>query len=171
AADDATCNRLRARFPRDLSLAPGSFFCWHAVFTAMVRMGTYDEMTESLGPWHESINLGLDTFVEENSYWRSLCHAWSAHPVLEFLQRVLGIRSTSPGFATIRIQPMPGKLNRAAGRLCTPRGFVEVAWRRVGEKWEMSVDSPVDTPVEIVLPDGSIHQSNGGAWKLEEVSA
>ncbi len=66
---------------------------------------------------------------------------------------------------------MPGKLNRAAGRLCTPRGFVEVAWRRVGEKWEMSVDSPVDTPVEIVLPDGSIHQSNGGAWKLEEVSA
>ena len=171
AADDATCNRLRARFPRDPSLAPGSFFCWHAVFTAMVRMGTYDEMTESLGPWHESINLGLDTFVEENSYWRSLCHAWSAHPVLEFLQRVLGIRSTSPGFATIRIQPMPGKLNRAAGRLCTPRGFVEVAWRRVGEKWEMSVDSPVDTPVEIVLPDGSIHQSNGGAWKLEEVSA
>ena len=171
AADDAICHRLRARFPRDPSLAPGSFFCWHIVFTAMVRIETYDEMTDSLGPWHESINLGLDTFVEENSYWRSLCHAWSAHPVLEFLQRVLGIRSTSPGFATIRIQPMPGKLNRAAGRLCTPRGFVEVAWSRAGEKWEMSVDSPVDTPVEIVLPDGSIHQSNGGAWKLEEVSA
>lgn len=170
AADDATCDRLRARFPRDPSLAPGSFFCWHAVFNAMERMGTYDEMTESLGPWHESINLGLDTFVEENSYWRSLCHAWSSHPVLEFLHRILGIRPTSPGFATIRIRPFPGKLKQASGRLCTPRGYVSVSWQRDEESFAIEVDSPADTPVEIVLPDGSTHTSDGGTWKHGELT-
>ncbi|MCF3650261.1 alpha-L-rhamnosidase C-terminal domain-containing protein [Synoicihabitans lomoniglobus] len=164
AANDATCERLKQRFPHDEKLAPGSFFAWHTVFTAMVRMGTYDEMPNLLGPWHESIALGLDTFVEENSYWRSLCHAWSAHPVLEFLNRVLGVRPTSPGFATIRVQPHPCGLPWAKGRVCTPRGMVRVDWRRAGDEWRISIDSPPDTPVEIVLPDGSVHESPGGAW-------
>ena len=58
-------------------------------------------MPEFLGPWHEMIDHGLDTFVEENSYWRSLCHAWSAHPALEFQTRVLGVTPAEPGFARV----------------------------------------------------------------------
>ena len=167
AADQATCERLKARFPHDPKLAPGSFFAWHTAWKAMRIMGTYDEMADSLGPWHESINLGLDTFVEENSYWRSLCHAWSAHPVLEFLNHTLGIQSTSPGFATIRIQPRPGRLTEAKGRVCTPRGFVAVAWTRDGEKFDLRVEAPIDTPIEIIMPDHSTHRYLGGAWRSQ----
>lgn len=165
AADAATCERMKARFPNDPKLAPGSFFAWHTAFKAMRIMGTYDQMVDQLGPWHESINLGLDTFVEENSYWRSLCHAWSAHPVLEFLNHTLGIQPTSPGFATIRIQPRPGRLSRASGRVCTPRGFVSVDWQRKGDQFDLRIDAPTDTPVEIILPDGTVHRYMGGAWQ------
>lgn len=165
AADEATCERLKARFPLDPKLAPGSFFAWHVAFKAMRIMGTYDEMADHLGPWHESISLGLDTFVEENSYWRSLCHAWSAHPVLEFLRHTLGVQATSPGFATIRIQPRLGRLTNASGRVCTPRGFVEVTWQRDGPQFDLKVSSPVDTPVEIMMPDHTIHHHPGGEWQ------
>ncbi|GAB5561428.1 MAG: hypothetical protein SynsKO_30750 [Synoicihabitans sp.] len=170
AADERTCDRLRARFPHDASLAPGSFFCWHAVFTAMVKMGTYDQMEDCLGPWHESINLGLDTFVEENSYWRSLCHAWSAHPVLEFLQRMVGVKATRPGFSAVRIQPIPGRRQRASGRVCTPRGFIDVAWEKQGDEWAMRVDAPAETQIEIILPDGTTHRSMGGHWQRGQLS-
>lgn len=170
AADPATCERLKARFPHDPKLAPGSFFAWHTAFKAMRIMGTYDQMADQLGPWHESIDLGLDTFVEENSYWRSLCHAWSAHPVLEFLNHTLGIQPTSPGFATIRIHPRPGRLTEAAGRVCTPRGFVSVSWTRQGTQFDLEIDSPEDTPIEVVLPDDSVHRYMGGKWHSDQLN-
>ncbi len=97
--------RLAARFPLDPALAPGSFFCWHTVFAALRLCGRYDEMPSYLDLWHESADYGLSTFVEENSYWRSMCHAWSAHPVTEFLTGILGVMPTEPGFARVLIAP------------------------------------------------------------------
>src|SRR5690606_30378353 len=126
--DAGTRARLLERFPSDPKLAPGSFFCWHTVFRALEMGGAYDRMPEFLGPWHESIAHGLDTFVEENSYWRSLCHAWSAHPALEFATRVLGVTPAAPGFARIELAPHLCGLTHAAGSVCTPRGLVEVSW-------------------------------------------
>lgn len=167
AADEATCARLQERFPRDPKLAPGSFFAWHAIWRAMRTMGTYDEMMGDLGPWHESINLGLDTFVEENSYWRSLCHAWSAHPVLEFLTQVLGVQPTAPGFASLRVRPRLVGLQHASGQVCTPRGMVKVSWQRKDGQFALEVSSPAETPIEIVMPDGSVYQGMGGAWQGE----
>jgi hypothetical protein len=169
AADEATLARVRERFPHDPKLAPGTFFFWHTGFKAMRLMGTYDSMQDQLGPWHESINLGLDTFVEENSYWRSLCHAWSAHPVLECYQQILGVQPTSPGFATLRIQPRPLRLDHASGSVCTPRGLVEVTWEKQGDTFNLRVTTPADTPTEIILPDGSVHQSAGGTWSTPNV--
>ena len=121
-------------------------------------------MPEFLGPWHESIAAGLDTFVEENSYWRSLCHAWSAHPVLELLQGVLGVTPEAPGFAKIRVAPQRCGLGRAEGRVCTPRGAVEVSWREEGDRMIVSGHGPVDTPLTLVGLDGSEHAFSGGAF-------
>ena len=84
AAGERERARMLERFPHDPKLAPGSFFWWHAGFRALERCGRLRRMPEHLGPWHESVDNGLSTFVEENSYWRSLCHAWRAHPALEF---------------------------------------------------------------------------------------
>src|SRR5438477_500887 len=112
--------RMLQRFPRDAKLAPGSFFWWHAGFAALARAGAYDRMPEFLGPWHEMVENGLSTFAEENSYWRSLCHAWSAHPALEFLTRILGVTPRTPGFAEIDIAPQRCGIEHAHGTVCTP---------------------------------------------------
>jgi alpha-L-rhamnosidase len=159
--------RILQRFPADEKLAPGSFFWWHAGFRALEMAGAYERMPEFLGPWHEMIDHGLSTFVEENSYWRSLCHAWSAHPALEFLTRVLGVTPRAPGFAEIEIAPHRCGLTHARGRVCTPRGPVEVSWRAEAGRFKLEVSAPADTPVFVRLPSGERRQFAGGTFTTE----
>lgn len=152
------------RFPHDEKLAPGSFFWWHAGFHALALCGAYDRMPMYLGPWHESVEAGLDTFVEENSYWRSLCHAWSAHPALEFLTRVLGVTPLAPGFAEISVVPHRCGLAHASGKVCTPRGPISVAWRQDAGRFTLEIDAPSETPVRVVLPGGAERTFGGGRF-------
>lgn len=160
--------RLLARFPHDAKLAPGSFFWWHTGFRALAMSGAYDRMPDFLGPWHEMVDHGLDTFVEENSYWRSLCHAWSAHPALEFLTRVLGVTPAAPGFARIDVTPHRCGLARAGGRVCTPHGPVDVAWTQTAGRFRLQGRGPDGIPLQIQLPDGGRHEvTQGGAFDLE----
>jgi len=160
---------IMRRFPHDPKLAPGSFFWWHTGFNALAKAGCYDDMPKHLGPWHESIGYGLSTFVEENSYWRSLCHAWSAHPVLEFQQRILGVTPAAPGFARITIRPHLCGLGHARGSVCTPHGLVEVAWRHEKGRFQLEATLPEGIPADILLPDGSRHASPGGPITLEAI--
>jgi hypothetical protein len=159
--------RILQRFPADPKLAPGSFFWWHAGFRALAIAGAYDRMPEFLGPWHEMIDHGLDTFVEENSYWRSLCHAWSAHPALEFMTRVLGVTPAAPGFAAIEVAPHCCGLAHASGSVCTPRGPVAVAWRVEDGKFSLTIDAPAATPVRVRLPGGEAREFTGGEFSAE----
>jgi hypothetical protein len=158
---------MMSRFPHDAKLAPGSFFWWHTGFTALAKSGRYDDMRNYLGPWHESIGYGLSTFVEENSYWRSLCHAWSAHPVLEFQQRILGVTPTEPGFARIALTPHRCGLTHAKGSVCTPHGMIEVAWRMEGNEFRLEASVPVAIQVNVMLPDGARYECSGGQISLK----
>lgn len=153
---------MMRRFPQDPKLAPGSFFWWHTGFKALALSGRYDDMPDYLGPWHESIGYGLSTFVEENSYWRSLCHAWSAHPVLEFQQRILGVMPVEPGFARIALQPHRCGLTRAMGSVCTPHGLIEVAWRMEEQNFVLEAVIPEAINVSLILPDGFTREVPGG---------
>jgi hypothetical protein len=164
AAGERERARILQRFPHDPKLAQGSFFWWHAGFRALGLAGAYNRMPEFLGPWHEMIDHGLSTFVEENSYWRSLCHAWSAHPALEFLTRVLGVTPRAPGFSEIDIAPHRCGLAHARGRVCTPRGTVSVAWRVNGDQFEIEINAPAATPVDVRLPNGESRQFGGGKF-------
>jgi len=153
------------RFPNDPKLAPGSFFWLHTGFAALAKSGRADDMPKHLGPWHESVGYGLSTFVEENSYWRSLCHAWSAHPVLEFQQRILGVTATEPGFVSTRIAPNRCGLTHAAGSVCTPRGLIEVAWRVADGKFHLAVNAPAGIALTIVAPGGATRTPAGGRFE------
>lgn len=167
AAGPAERARILHRYPQDPKLAPGSFFWWHAGFRALELAGSYDRMPEFLGPWHEMVDYGLSTFVEENSYWRSLCHAWSAHPALEFLTRVLGVEPRAPGFAEIAIAPHRCGLAHASGEVATPRGPVKVAWREAGGVFRIEVETPAATPVTLRLPNGEERHFGGGNYTAE----
>ncbi len=166
AAGATERERILRRFPADPKLAPGSFFWWHAGFRALDLAGAYDRMPEFLGPWHEMVDAGLSTFVEENSYWRSLCHAWSAHPALEFMTRVLGVTPTAPGFAAIEIAPHRCGLAHASGSVCTPRGPVKVAWRVERGEFSLEIEAPAATPITVQLPGGARHEFGGGKISL-----
>jgi len=157
--------RLAARFPLDPALAPGSFFCWHTVFAALRLCGRYDEMPSYLDLWHESADYGLSTFVEENSYWRSMCHAWSAHPVTEFLTGILGVMPTEPGFARVSIAPHLCGLTQAAGRVCTPRGPIDVAWRAGAGRFALTIDLPAGIEATIRAPNGAERSFSGGRFE------
>lgn len=156
---------IMKRFPNDEKLAPGSYFWMHTGFTALAKSGRYDDMVKYLGPWHESVGYGLSTFVEENSYWRSLCHAWSAHPVLEFQQRILGVTPAAPGYTQVLIEPNRCGLTHAKGSVCTPRGLIEVAWKIEGGKFYLSAQVPAGTPVEITVPGGARATFGGGKFE------
>jgi hypothetical protein len=110
---------------------------------------------------------GLSTFVEENSYWRSLCHAWSAHPAIEFMTRVLGVTPRAPGFAVIDIAPHRCGLAHARGQVCTPRGLVVVAWRTENKKFALEIAAPAATPVHVRLPNGDRREFGGGKFSAE----
>ncbi len=166
AADANIRSRLLERFPGDAKLAPGSFFCWHAVFRALALCGDYDRMPEFLGPWHEMVDYGLDTFVEENSYWRSLCHAWSAHPAIEFIERVLGITPADPGYARIDIIPHRCGLTHASGGVCTPQGRVDVAWRVTDGLFNLEATFPARVTVHVRMPNGVSTVMTGGRINL-----
>jgi len=167
AAGETERARLLERFPADSKLAPGSFFWWHAGFRALELCGAYERMPEFLGPWHEMVDHGLSTFVEENSYWRSLCHAWSAHPALEFSTRVLGVTPRTPGFAEIDIAPHRCGLAHARGSVCTPRGPVAVAWRAEGGKFLLEIEAPAATAIHVQLPGGERREFGGGKFSAE----
>lgn len=160
---------IMRRFPDDPKLAPGSFFWWHTGFAALARCGRFDDLPRHLGPWHGSVNAGLSTFVEENSYWRSLCHAWSAHPVLGFQQRILGVTPVEPGFARIAIKPHRCGLSRAKGSVCTPHGLVETGWKVEGTRFLLEARVPGKIPTLVTLPDGTSREFAGGRIRLEGV--
>lgn len=164
-ASQRECDRIFERFPHDAKLAPGSFFWLHFGFTAMAKAGRYGNISEHLGPWHESISYGLSTFVEENSYWRSMCHAWSAHPILEFQQRILGITPLKPGYEAVEIKPHLAGLAHASGSLCTPRGLIEVSWRAENGKFALEARVPAGIATTITAPDGTSRQFDGGNFK------
>ncbi|MBX3110660.1 MAG: hypothetical protein KF857_01515 [Fimbriimonadaceae bacterium] len=79
-----------------------------------------------IAPWRDQIALGLTTFVEMNEPSRSDCHAWSAHPLLGFLQRVAGVTSTAAGWTEARVAPNPGSLTGFEAKLAHPDGDLVV---------------------------------------------
>jgi hypothetical protein len=124
-------------------------------------------MPKYLTPWYDAISYGLSTFAEENSYWRSLCHAWSAHPVLEFQQRILGVTALEPGFTLVSLVPHVCELKFAKGSVCTPLGDIFIEWRIESNEFVYDVLLPGGILANAVLPDGSKHALKAGKTTLK----
>lgn len=86
----------------------------------------------------------------------SLAHGWSTAPTSALSGYVLGIRPTSPGYATWSVQPHPGDLAWAEGRAPTPHGAVQVSWASQGGAgaFAMNVTAPTGTSGTIAVPTG-----------------
>jgi hypothetical protein len=106
---------------------------------AVEHAGMGDRYLDLLQPWQNMLALGLTTWAEQPEPTRSDSHAWSAHPNYDFLTLVAGIRPKVPGFASVVIEPHPGRLREVVSEMPTPRGVVEVKLTsRAGKRAEHS---------------------------------
>ena len=110
---------------------------------ALEALGEGERYLPELEPWREMLDVGLSTFAEiPSASARSDCHAWSAHPSYDLLRIVAGVKPGGPGFATVRIEPHLGTLDRLDAALPHSRGLVSVSYRRDGPALEAKVMLP-----------------------------
>lgn len=91
-----------------------------------------------------------DLKYKRNQDWN---HAWGAAPANLLPRFVLGVEAAAPGWARARIAPQPSGLSHAQGKVPTPRGPINVAWRE-GDVFSLEISLPETVSAEIRLPVG-----------------
>jgi hypothetical protein len=90
-------------------------------------------------------------FFAEN---RSLCHGWSASPLIWLQRRLLGVEDLSDpatGKVNLRIAPGMRFAQHASGVYPTPAGDVELEWKRMDSGCaQVRCHAPKEVRVEIV---------------------
>jgi hypothetical protein len=112
---------------------------------ALLHAGMGDQYLQLLGPWRQMLSLGLTTWAESPEPTRSDCHAWSAHPNFDLMTIIAGIRPKTAGFESVTIEPHLGSLKHVEALFPTPKGNVEVKYRRVSDGVEAQITLPSGT--------------------------
>lgn len=142
---EADQNEMLTRIMSDKSLIQPTLYFRFYLTQALKKAGMANQYLGTLGPWKDMLNIGLTTFAEKQEPTRSDCHAWSASPNYDFLATVAGIRPSSPGFATLRMEPALGDLQFIKGQMPHPAGTIYFDLKRDGEKGLTG---------EVTLPEG-----------------
>ncbi len=144
---------------------------------ALCGMGELEYAQDMLNSyWGKMLELGATSIWEEydptkgvpecyamygNPYQKSLCHAWSCGPIYFLGRYCLGVKSTSPAYATYTVEPNPGKYTSFSGDVPTEKGNIRVSYEngRVTVLSELDggtliwngkrVDIPKNTPVTL----------------------
>jgi len=101
----------------------------------MVKYGP-GTMWEDIGPYG-----GPPTDTHAPSY----DHGWSSGAAPALVEYVLGVKPTSPGYATFTVIPHRGGLTFAKGVVPTPHGPITVSWQTASGKLAISVKAPAGT--------------------------
>ena len=88
----------------------------------------------------------------------SEAHGWSTTPVSALSGYVLGVQPDTAGYATWTVQPHPGSVTWANGRVPTPYGPVSVSWAD-SNGFSMTVTAPGGTTGTIAVPTASAADS------------
>jgi alpha-L-rhamnosidase len=128
-------------------LARTTVYFSHYLFEVAARFRRPELLGRRLGFWSELQERGFTTVPESPEPSRSDCHAWGSHPLFHRLASILGIRPSAPGFASVRIEPMPGDLAPVSGSWPHPLGDIVVAI----EDGEIRVKVPDGLPAVLVM--------------------
>ena len=127
------------------TVAMGYYLC-----RALQMTGLYDHMDKVWGTWRAMVDNHMTTCVESpGATARSDCHAWSALVLNELPAVTLGVQPAEPGYASIRVRPVPGYLTSAEGSVLTPRGEVYVKWELKDGKPDVTVKAPEGVKVTV----------------------
>lgn len=151
---------------------PSPFFMYY-IFEALKKCGYNSEVINCISSWWgKMVEKGLTTTEE---IWNtkpgkeSLCHAWSAHPIIHLSNILLGIWQEVPGWDKICFSPVLVSLNSVKGKVATPKGIIESGWKRTGERIEVYLRLPRNIIAEIILPGKKKQTLKGqtGRWTIE----
>lgn len=141
--DEHAADRIREglRLRKDLSRT--SMFYSHYFFEACRKLKAMDLFMNRLEDW---FGLERDGFLTTPEHFgletRSDCHAWGAHPLYHFYTSVIGIRPSTFGFETVRIEPQLVHVNKASADMVHPRGRITLELERRGEELSVEVNLP-----------------------------
>lgn len=113
----------------DTTLVPATLYFNFYVFQALKKVGLGGEVINEMDKWYAFLDNGFSTFPEHGIESRSDCHAWSAHPLFDFLNITAGVEPASPGFKTVVIRPQPGKLSNINASMPHPLGEISIEIR------------------------------------------
>ncbi|BGP29034.1 hypothetical protein JCM10296v2_000770 [Rhodotorula toruloides] len=99
------------------------------------------------------------------AYWKLLSHHWGGFPTAFMTEYVLGVKPTTPGFATFEVAPISGwQDDWVEGRVPTPHGLIYTAWGYDSAgKLHMEVTAPKGTTGTIKPPFEGSFSVNGKA--------
>ncbi len=135
-------------------LQPTPFFMYY-IFEAMKALGLRSEVVQCVRNWWgNNITAGFATTPESwmvdgrRGEW-SCCHAWSAHPLVQLSELVLGVKPLEPQWRTVRFAPLIEKGASASGIIPTPLGDISVSWDWLGEKPQQQITLPPGIRLEV----------------------
>lgn len=130
----------------DTALSQATIYFQYYTHQALIKAGLGNDYLNWLDVWKENLAQGMTTLAEisDINNTRSDCHAWGAHPNIEFLRTVLGVDSAAPGFKKVKIEPHLGKLTNASGSIPHPNGTISVSYKK-DKTWTVEVTLPKNT--------------------------
>jgi alpha-L-rhamnosidase len=143
-----------------------SFYFRFYLGRALETCDAVESYLDLLDPWKQALSMGLTTWPEHPEPSRSDCHAWSAHPNFDFLRLVAGIKPSSPGFKTVRIEPNLGGLKTLSAAMPSPSGVIKVAYRVEGNSLQAEIFLPEKLSGEFFWK-GNRNPLKPGAQKIQ----
>ena len=137
-------NRLITEDDIDRTTVYFSYYLFETYF----KFRRADLFLKRLDLWKGYVKLGATTTLESpefpDTYTRSDCHAWGAHPIWFLRTGIAGIRSAAPFFERVKIVPQPGSLDNVRASYPHPSGkMIEVDIVFVNGSVRGSVTTPV----------------------------
>ncbi len=120
----ATDAAFKATRPPPAGMSVASSYFRFYLTRALVHAGLADRYLDTLGPWRAMLGVGLTTWAEQPEPTRSDSHAWSAHPNIDLLTTVAGIRPAAADFRTVEVAPALGPLRHLAVTYPSPHGDI-----------------------------------------------
>ncbi len=144
---DKDASALAKKIISDTSLTQATIYFKYYVHQALTKAGLGNDYLNWLSIWNENLKQGMTTWAEisDINNTRSDCHAWGAHPNIEFFRIVLGIDSDAPGFSKIKIEPHLGLLKNASGEIPHPDGKIVANYQFQNNRWIINIELPTNT--------------------------
>ncbi len=122
----------------------GSPFFLYFALSTLYKFGYHDlALKAQRRDWgamlDNDVRTCYETFKTGKEWPRSAAHAWSATPAYFLKTEVLGVKPLSAGFERFTVTPHTGDLSYAKGSVPTPRGDIEVAWKK-NEDGTLTID-------------------------------